>query len=286
MIQLRNPDADVFVPDRSSLAEALSRTTHLAVGAHQDDIEFMALHGILHCYGRSDLWFSGVTITDGAGSPRSGPYEGFSDDEMRKVRVAEQRKAALIGDYACQVQLGFPSAVVKDGSNSEVSVFLKAIFEGASPEVVYLHNPADKHDTHVACCLRSIDALRMLPRDARPKRVYGCEVWRGLDWLFDDDKQVLRVHGRDNIAEAVCGVFDSQISGGKRYDLAVRGRHLANATFHESHEVDEQEKLSFAMDLTPLMEDDSLTVTDYMLTLLLRLKDDVTDRIVRMNRGT
>jgi LmbE family N-acetylglucosaminyl deacetylase len=285
MMQLRNPDADVFVPDASSLADALARTTHLAVGAHQDDIEFMALHGILHCYGRSDLWFSGVTITDGGGSPRSGPYEKFSDEEMRKTRVAEQRKAALVGDYACQVQLGFPSAVVKDGSNSEVAVYLKAIFEGASPEVVYLHNPADKHDTHVACCLRSIDALRMLARDVRPKRVYGCEVWRGLDWLSDADKQVLRVHGRDNIAEAVCGVFDSQITGGKRYDLAVRGRHLANATFHESHEVDEQEKLSFAMDLTPLMEDDSLSVVDYTLTLLRRLKDDVTDRIVRMNRG-
>ena len=65
------------------------------------------------------------------------------------MRAAEQRKAALIGDYACQVQLGFPSAVVKDGSNDEVTVFLRAIFEGAAPEVVYLHNPADRHNTHV-----------------------------------------------------------------------------------------------------------------------------------------
>lgn len=283
-MQLKNPDADVFVPDGSTLAEALARTTHLAVGAHQDDIEFMALHGILGCFGRSDRWFSGITITHGGGSPRSGPYGEYSDEEMRRVRAAEQRKAALIGDYACQVQLGFPSAVVKDGSNTEVAIYLKAIFEGAAPEVVYLHNPADKHDTHVACCLRSIDALRMLPREARPKKVYGCEVWRGLDWLFDDDKQVLALDDRDNIAAALSGVFDSQISGGKRYDLAVRGRHLANATFFESHEVDQAEKLSFAMDLSPLMEDDSVTVADYTLSLLRQFKDDVTDRIVRMNR--
>lgn len=283
-MQLKNPDADVFVPDGSSLAEALNKTTHLAVGAHQDDIEFMALHGILGCFGRSDRWFSGITITHGGGSPRSGPYGEYSDEEMRRVRAAEQRKAALIGDYACQVQLGFPSAVVKDGSNTEVAIYLKAIFEGAAPEVVYLHNPADKHDTHVACCLRSIDALRMLPREARPKKVYGCEVWRGLDWLFDDDKQVLALDDRDNIAAALSGVFDSQISGGKRYDLAVRGRHLANATFFESHEVDQAEKLSFAMDLSPLMEDDSVTVADYTLSLLRQFKDDVTDRIVRMNR--
>jgi len=285
-MQLKNPDAEVFVPDGSSLTEALARTTHLAVGAHQDDIEFMALHGILSCFGRADLWFSGITITHGGGSPRSGPYEHYSDEEMRGVRAAEQRKAALIGDYACQVQLGFPSSVVKDGSNDEVTVFLKGLFEGAVPEVVYLHNPADKHDTHVACFLRSLDALRMLPRDVRPKKVYGCEVWRGLDWLFDDDKQALELPDRDNIAEALCGVFDSQISGGKRYDLAVRGRHVANATFHESHEVDRQEKLSFAMDLTPLMEDDAVTAVDFTLALLRRFKDDVTDRIVRMNRGS
>ena len=46
-MQLKNPDADVYVPDGSTVAEALTKTTHVAVGAHQDDIEFMALHGIL-----------------------------------------------------------------------------------------------------------------------------------------------------------------------------------------------------------------------------------------------
>ena len=283
-MQLKNPDADVYVPDESSVAEALAKTTHLAVGAHQDDIEFMAMHGVLECFRQADKWFSGVTVTDGGGSPRSGPYEKFSDDEMRKIRVSEQRKAALVGDYACQIQLGFPSAAVKDAAKEDVVVYLKAIFEGATPEVVYLHNPADKHDTHVACCLRAIAALRSLPADKRPEKVYGCEVWRGLDWLLDDDKQILRLYDRANVAEALCGVFDSQISGGKRYDLAVQGRHLANATFFESHEVDKYERLGFAMDLTPLVKDPSLNVGDFTLGLLRNMKDDVTDRIVRMNR--
>ena len=74
-MQLKNPDADVFAPDGSTVAEALAKTTHLAVGAHQDDIEFMAMHGILECFRQTDRWFSGITVTDGAGSPRSGPYE-------------------------------------------------------------------------------------------------------------------------------------------------------------------------------------------------------------------
>jgi LmbE family N-acetylglucosaminyl deacetylase len=280
---LKNSDADAYVPAGSTVAEALAKTTHLAVGAHQDDLEFMAMHGILECFGQADRWFSGVIVTDGAGSARSGPYEEHTDDDIRKIRVAEQRKAALIGDYACQIQLGFPSAVVKDVANEDVVVNLKAIFEGATPEVVYLHNPADKHDTHIACCLRSIAALRSLPEDKRPEKVYGCEVWRDLDWLLDSDKEVLPLHDRANMTAALCGVFDSQISGGKRYDLAVQGRFLANATFYESHEVDKYDRLSFAMDLTPLIRDPSINITDFTLGLLSNLKDDITDRIVRMN---
>jgi LmbE family N-acetylglucosaminyl deacetylase len=284
MMQLQNPDTDVYVPDGSTLVEALARTTHLAIGAHQDDIEFMALHGILQCFNQDDRWFSGITVTDGGGSARSGPYEKYSDEEMRKLRIAEQRKAALVGDYACQIQLGFPSAVAKDASNDDVEAYLKAILEGATLEVVYLHNPADKHDTHVACCLRAIAALRGLPEEKRPAKVYGCEVWRGLDWMHDADKQILRLYDRANIAEALCGVFDSQISGGKRYDLAVQGRYLSNATFYESHEVDKHHRLSFAMDLTPLVHDPSLSIADYTLTFLRNTRDDITDRIVRMSR--
>ena len=285
MMQLQNPDTDVYVPDGSTLVEALARTTHLAIGAHQDDIEFMALHGILQCFDQDDRWFSGITVTDGGGSARSGPYEKYSDEEMRKLRIAEQRKAALVGDYACQIQLGFPSAVAKDASNDDVEAYLKAILEGATLEVVYLHNPADKHDTHVACCLRAIAALRGLPEEKRPAKVYGCEVWRGLDWMHDADKQILRLDDRANIAEALCGVFDSQISGGKRYDLAVQGRYLSNATFYESHEVDKHHRLSFAMDLTPLVHDPSLSIADYTLTFLRNTRDDITDRIVRMTRS-
>ena len=281
-MQLKNPDADVYVPDGSTVGEALGRTTHFAVGAHQDDIEFMALHGILQCFNQKDRWFSGLTVTDGRSSPRAGAYKDYSDDEMCKVRALEQRKAALVGDYACQIQLGFRSDLVKDAENDDVVTYLQAIFDGARPEVVYLHNPADKHDTHVACCLRSIEALRKLPENARPPKVYGCEMWPGLDWLLDEEKEILELYDRANIAEAVCGVFDSQISGGKRYDLGVRGRHLANATFFESHEVDKHPQLGFAMDLTPLVRDPALGIADFTLGLLRRTEDDVADRIKRM----
>ena len=90
-MRLANPGAQVFVPDGEDFDVAVARTTHLAVGAHPDDIPIMAFDGIQRCFGRSDSWFLAITVTDGAGSPRSGPYSDYSDAGMRTVRSASIR---------------------------------------------------------------------------------------------------------------------------------------------------------------------------------------------------
>jgi len=282
-MQLSRNDVDVFVPDGVPVEEPIARTTHLAVGAHQDDLEFMALHGILECFDRADRRFTGVTVTDGSGSPRIGPFADHTDREMCAVRIEEQREAARLGRYGCQLQLMHPSAVVKDPAQTDVVDDLTSILELARPEIVYLHNPADKHDTHVACCLRSIEALRRLPAEARPRAIYGCEVWRDLDWLPDADKVVLPLDDPDGLGLELASVFASQIAGGKRYDLAVEGRRLANATFYESHSVDSAAMQSFAMDLTALAIEASLDVAAFVSELTRRLSSDVADRVRRMS---
>jgi len=95
-MQLDSPEADVFVPDGGDPGAALARTTHLAIGAHQDDIEFMALHGILQCYNDPDRWFTGVTVTDGAGSPRSGDYASYSDEDMKRIDALRSDSGRLV----------------------------------------------------------------------------------------------------------------------------------------------------------------------------------------------
>ncbi|MGA7282398.1 MAG: hypothetical protein WBZ40_11535, partial [Acidimicrobiia bacterium] len=54
MIVLGNDGAQVFVPDGAELDQALERTTHMAVGAHPDDLPLMGFHGIIECFGRAD----------------------------------------------------------------------------------------------------------------------------------------------------------------------------------------------------------------------------------------
>jgi LmbE family N-acetylglucosaminyl deacetylase len=278
-MQFHNPNADFFVPDGIGGTAALARTTHMCICAHPDDIEIMAYHGVAQCFGQPDKWFTGVVASDGAGSPRSGIYANYSDERMKQVRVVEQRKAAFVGDYACQIQLGYPTSEVKNVRETALVEDLTQILRAARPEYVYLHNLADKHDTHVAVALRAIAALRGLAGEYKPKKVYGCEVWRALDWMQDEDKLALPVSARSNIAAALVGVFDSQVSGGKRYDLATAGRRLANATYLAAHGTDQETALSLAMDLTPLIEDLTLPITGYVLGYVDRMRADIEKRL-------
>ena len=210
--------AEFFVPDGLEPTEALGRTTHMAVGAHQDDLEIMSFEGILACFQQKDKWYTGVVVTNGAGSARDGVYAQYTDDDMRLVRFKEQKKAAVIGEYAAQILLDYPSSAIKSGENKDPVEDFKAILLAAKPEVVYAHNLADKHDTHVGVALKLIEAIRALPEADRPKKLYGCEVWRDLDWLCDEDKVAMDTTAHECLQAALVGVFDSQIAGGKRYD--------------------------------------------------------------------
>ena len=68
-MKMKRKSAEIYVPDRMPAEAALTRTTHMGVGAHQDDLEIMSYAGILECFQDIDLWYTGVVVTNGAGSP-------------------------------------------------------------------------------------------------------------------------------------------------------------------------------------------------------------------------
>ncbi|HEX3889315.1 MAG TPA: PIG-L family deacetylase, partial [Verrucomicrobiae bacterium] len=177
--------------------------------------------------------------------------------------------------------LNYPSCAVKSADDSSLKNDLKKILAATKPEIVYTHNPADKHDTHVGVVVAVLQALRELPRAQRPKKVVGCEVWRNLDWLADAEKFLMDVSGRDNLAAALNGVFDSQIAGGKRYDLATLGRRAANATFFESHATDAATQMIFGMDLTPLVTDETLDIVEFVSGHIEKFSADVKMKLAR-----
>ena len=275
--------AVVFIPDSLPVEDALARTTHLCIAAHQDDIEIMAAQPIIECFQQKDKWFTGVVVTDGRGSPRDSLYKEYSDDEMRLVRFKEQLKAATIGEYAAQIILDHPSKVVKNASNCDPVKDILQLLRATKPEIVYTHNLADKHDTHVGVALRVIEALRRLDPAERPARLVGCEVWRSLDWMTDSDKVIMDVSSHENLQAALLGVFDSQIVGGKRYDLASMSRRRANATYFESHGVDVTQGLSFGVDMTSLMSNVEIDPKVFIQDFIQRFANEVDNRIQRLS---
>lgn len=281
-MRFKNGGADIYVPDGVEAVKALSRVTHLAIGAHQDDLEIMAYHGIAQCYDADDRWFAGITCTNGGGSPRSGPFAGYSDEQMQGVRRQEQRLAAAIGRYAAVIQLDYSSASIKGPRRQDLIEDLKQVFSHCKPSFVYIHNPADKHDTHIAVMTAAIQALQAVRPEVQPSKVLGCEVWRDLDWALDEDKVALDVSGNEHLQAALLGVYNSQIAGGKRYDLAILGRRRANATFFQSHSLDQATALTYALDLTPLLKDRRLEIGTLVQTLLERFTADVLEKLAKV----
>ncbi|HHW89510.1 MAG TPA: PIG-L family deacetylase [Clostridiales bacterium] len=255
---------------------------HLAIAAHPDDAEILAFSGISACYDNPKEAFAAVITADGAGGAISGEYGGFTAEQMTKIRANEQKQAADIGRYQELYLLNYPSSQIQDPLDTEIIKDYLKILNSTKPHIVYTHNPADKHPTHLGVAVKTIKAIRTMDKPTRPQKLLGVEVWRSLDWLNDERKVLLDCSAHPDLERELLGAFDSQIAGGKRYDLAVPSRRLANATFFESHTPDRFQKLNFAMDLTPLILDDNLDIVDYILTFIDDFKKSVQDSLKKI----
>lgn len=269
-MKFKNAKAELYQPKSANK----SPVKYIAISAHHDDIEIMAGDGIVKGQSK-DASFYAVVVTDGAGSARSGRYANYTDEEMKTVRIDEQKKAAEVGGYNGLALLNYSSAEAKDKTNKNVAHDIAEIIKELKPEIVYTHNVCDKHPTHIAVVLKVIEALRMLDKSERPKKLYGCEVWRDLDWLDDKSKTVFNLSGNEKLLNDLLSVFDSQIAGGKRYDLATAGRRRANATYAESHAVDTFTSVSYGMDLTELIVNDNISVAEFAVKHIEKFKENV-----------
>lgn len=272
-------EARIFLPSSSGTeAEALSRTTHLGIGAHPDDLEFFGWHPILECFEDDRLWYSGVVASDGRSSPRADRYADFDDSQMVEVRLKEQQHAAVTGEYSAVIHLMHSeTGPVMGGAPRPLVEDLKEVLRATQPDHIVTHNLADSHPHHLVVALSAITALREL--DYTPKTFYGGEIWRGLDWLTTADKVIFNVSAHQNLSNALMGVYDSQISGGKRYDLATAGRKRANATYYDPLATDQATALEFAMNLMPLLADKELDPSSYVTSLIANFQNEVCGRL-------
>jgi len=271
-----NPGFDLFFPCEGSNLENLTGYVEIGIVAHQDDLEMVAYPGILECYKNKNKRFGGVVCTNGI------PESSESDNNIKKIRDTEQKKAAEIGDYEFVLQLDYYSSEIRDGLNTGIESDIKKVIEIATPEVIYTHSPFDRHKTHIAVCRSVINGIRAVEKELRPKKLFGCEVWGGLDWLLEKDRVEFDVGANVELAKKLIGSFSSQINGGKNYEKASIGRRAANATFSDPYQNDITDQIILGVDLTPLIFDEYLDVEGYLIGFVDRFRDNMKENIAKI----
>ncbi len=249
--------------------------THMVVVAHQDDVEICCPNGIVECYQDDAKGLVSVIVTDGGNSPRAGRFADFTYDQMVAARRLEQIEASKVGNHAELFLLNYTSGEVKDRSNQDPVDDLYEILMENKPECLYTHNLADKHPTHVGVAVKVIEAVRRMPKDCRPKVFLGLEGWRNLDWLSESERLCIDISGYNDLLRKALACHISQCEGGKTYDIAVEGRRIGNATFAQSHAVDEATAITLGMSLMPLIEDDTLDPREFILSKIDLFKSEI-----------
>ena len=128
--------------------------------------------------------------------------------------------------------------------------------------------------------MRAIAALRAVRDETRPEKVYGCEVWRDLDWLPDDEKAgagsfgAVEYRGGAGRGLRFAGQRRQAVRSGDRRAAGWRMPRTSRRTARI-----EESALNFAMDLTPLVDDPELPIADYVLGFIDRFRVDVEKRI-------
>ena len=255
------------------------KVKYLCICAHQDDNEIMAMDGVLKGYYSRKYSFALVVTADGGGSARTGEFKDYTDEMMKAVRIKEQEEASEIGRYHSLYLLGYTSKEIKDRNDDRITNEYIQIIKELKPEVIYTHSVLDKHPTHIGVALKVIKAVRSLSKEEQPKLFYGCEVWRGLDWISDDRKIGFDVSRNEKLQKKILDVFKSQIAGGKAYTKASIGRRYANATYFQSHSVDSYKMINYGIDLRPLIKNPDLSIKEFAFSFVDDLRKEIEEAI-------
>lgn len=68
--------------------------------------------------------------------------------------------------------------------------------------------------------------------------------------------------------------------GGKDYVMSTLGRRYQNATFYQSHSVDQFKMISYAIDMKPLIKNPNSSIKQFALSFIEDLKQEIDELVI------
>ncbi len=257
-------------------------TNLLAIASHHDDIELMAMDGVLKAYGSKKYAFYACVVGDASNCNKIGKYADCSDKELMETRNQEQARASQIGEYEDLILLKKSQSDIEDLDNTTIVKELQKIILDINPDVVYTHNIFDRNLSHVRLALKVIEAILALPEESRPRLLYGCEIFRSLDWLPERYRVNFDISDNKEIQSRLIGVYDTMAEHSQNFAKAVVGRKLSNATFLGDKMGEEDKMLWFGLNLTPVISK-GIPLKDYVIKILNDYNKEMLDNIDSKN---
>lgn len=228
----------------------------LVVAPHPDD-DVLGVGGTMAAASAQGKAVFSIYITDGRGSPRKD--QSISDEEMADLR----QKEAIIALKAVGAAGGFflqkRSSQLEGEMGKKTEGDLVEIFQGISPQEVFLPAPYERHRTHQRCTRLIIEALRAavgVEPTLLGYSLWGC-FWGEKGRVVRDISPFIKKK-----VEAVLA-HSSQIAY-KNYQQGILGKNNCEAIFWESHE---PQKMAFAeifLDMTEFLEEKELTLDRFI----------------------
>ena len=228
----------------------------VVISPHPDD-DILGAGGVMIEAAEKGRAVFSVTVTDGRGSPQTGPY--ISEEEMVERRQKESMAALKVVGAAGGFYFRRRSFDLEGEGGKEVEEDLKDLFEWLTPGEVYLPAPYERHKTHQKVTRLALVALRS---STAPKPfLFGYSLWGGF---FGEKKRLVRDISpfiRKKV-EAVLA-HSTQIAY-KNYQQGILGKNNSEAIFWESHEIQKATFVETFLDMTELLEHKDLSLEDFI----------------------
>ena len=245
------------VQEGKSLDDFRGRKDNMVVISPHPDDDVLGAGGVMLEAAEKGRAVFSVTLTDGRGSPRTGPP--IADEDMVALRQEESMAALKVVGAAGGFYFLKQNPELEGEGGKRVEEDLRELFESLRPSEIFLPAPYERHRTHIRCTRLTLEALRSSP-GLRPS-LWGYSLWGAF---FGGKKRVARdiTPWISKKVEAVLA-HTTQIAY-KNYQQGMLGKNNSEAIFWDSQEIQKATFVETFLDMTELLEHKDLSLEDFI----------------------